>query len=165
LGFSHSSLRSQSCWFMAPFTVDGNLVFSQDVIRGLGNFTAFRSPAKCAARIGQAFSDTFTSIALPDSARHELPDTERNGRVFSDGCGTISMKLLRRVWLEYAPGRSPKPTILQIRFAGKSTLEAIYISATNVHRSERRSLPRLSTRWRHVVYSPVHGEVLRSTRP
>ncbi|KAF2814287.1 RNA-directed RNA polymerase [Mytilinidion resinicola] len=118
LGFSHSSLRSQSCWFMAPFTLDGGLVFSPDVIRGLGNFTTFRSPAKCAARIGQAFSDTLTSVSLPDGAWFETKDVERNGRVFSDGCGTISMKLLRQVWLEYGVGKSLKPTILQIRMAG-----------------------------------------------
>ncbi|KAF2500834.1 RNA-directed RNA polymerase [Lophium mytilinum] len=118
LGFSHSSLRSQSCWFMAPFTLDGGLVFSKDVIKGLGNFTTFRSPAKCAARIGQAFSDTLTSVTLPDGAWYEDADVERNGRVFSDGCGTISKKLLKRVWLKYAVGKSLKPTIIQIRMAG-----------------------------------------------
>lgn len=33
LGFSHSSLRSQSCWFMAPFVQDGTLVHDRMVIR------------------------------------------------------------------------------------------------------------------------------------
>lgn len=49
LGFSHSNLRAASCWFVAPFVMDGKLVHAKDVIRKLGNFSAIRSPAKCAA--------------------------------------------------------------------------------------------------------------------
>lgn len=64
LGFSHSSLRSQTCWFMAPFFHDGTLLLTKMVIARLGDFTKFRSPARCAARIGQAFTDTTGMIAL-----------------------------------------------------------------------------------------------------
>jgi hypothetical protein len=120
LGFSHSSLRSQTCWFMAPVTLpESGLVIPPQVIKQLGNFTAIRSPAKCAARIGQAFSDTTGVATITPEALVRKPDVERNGRTFSDGCGTISEILLKEVWRGYALGRDLKPTVLQIRFAGK----------------------------------------------
>lgn len=50
LGFSHSSLRAQTCYFMAPFTMELELVHARLVIQRLGDFTTIRSPAKCAAR-------------------------------------------------------------------------------------------------------------------
>ena len=43
---------------------------------------------------------------------------ERNGYDFSDGVGTISEALLRRVWKTYGKQRLIKPTALQIRFQG-----------------------------------------------
>ncbi len=119
LGFSHSSLRSQTCWYMAPFTVDGSLIYAPAVIEALGDFRLIRSPAKCAARIGQAFSQTFSSIHIPSSAFRTIPDIERNGRTFSDGVGTCSTEVLEKIWREYSQARGLKPTIFQIRFMGK----------------------------------------------
>lgn len=58
LGFSHSSLRSQSCWFMAPIYHGGSLRLPEHILRELGDFSHIRVPAKCAARIGQNFTDT-----------------------------------------------------------------------------------------------------------
>ena len=58
LGFSHSSLRAQSCWFMAPIFRDGSLRLPEHILRELGDFSTIRIPAKCAARIGQNFTDT-----------------------------------------------------------------------------------------------------------
>ena len=63
LGFSHSSLRSQSCWSMAGLFVknrDKTYTFKlpKQVLQDLGDFTNIRVPAKCAARIGQNFTDT-----------------------------------------------------------------------------------------------------------
>ena len=40
LGFSHSSLRDQTCWFMAPFTHDGRQLSASELIRTLGDFTS-----------------------------------------------------------------------------------------------------------------------------
>lgn len=59
LGFSHSSLRAQSCWFMAPIFRDGNFRLPEQILKELGNFSSIRVPAKCAARIGQNFTDTY----------------------------------------------------------------------------------------------------------
>lgn len=118
LGFSHSSLRSQSCWFMAPLVQQGSLVYAPQVLKELGDFSHIRTPAKCAARIGQCFTDTATSVKVVDQNVKSLPVVERNGRDFGDGVGTISRVLLEEVWRVYGTRRLLKPTILQIRFQG-----------------------------------------------
>ena len=119
LGFSHSSLRSQSCWFMAPFVHEGSLLFDRMLIAGLGDFSQIRCPAKCAARIGQAFSETPVAITLRKKITAIMPDVERNGRVFSDGCGTISQALLEKILAALPPERRGKSRAFQIRYTGK----------------------------------------------
>ena len=118
LGFSHSSLREQTCWFMAPFVHESAPLDARGVIAGLGDFSNIHSPAKCAARIGQAFSETNGTVKLVPGAVQVVQDIERNGRVFSDGCGTFSYEILKKVWRDYAFGRAKRPTLLQIRWAG-----------------------------------------------
>ena len=118
LGFSHSSLRSQTCWFMAPFVSDSVLIMAPTVIRSLGDFSAIRSPARCAARIGQAFTDTTGTVKIEAGMLLRVPDITRNGRLFSDGVGTISGSLLQRIWQIYGTKKAVQPIILQIRFAG-----------------------------------------------
>jgi hypothetical protein len=118
LGFSHSSLRAQSCWFMAPFIYEGSLLWDRTIIQDLGNFSVIRSPAKCAARIGQVFSDTRTAVPIkPEIIRHE-PDVAFNDRVFSDGVGTMSYSVMRKIWDKLPKARLVKPTLFQIRFQG-----------------------------------------------
>ncbi|EFR03506.1 RNA-dependent RNA polymerase 1 [Nannizzia gypsea CBS 118893] len=120
LGFSHSSLRSQTCWFAAPFTTaNGDYLDAKTIIGNIGHFDHIRSPSKQAARIGQAFSDTLTSISVSkEVVKMKAPDVKRNGRVFSDGVGVISRELMYRIWNEYALRERVKPTVFQIRIAG-----------------------------------------------
>jgi hypothetical protein len=118
LGFSHSSLRSQTCWFMAPLDLGQRVLSAPELIRNLGDFGHIRSPARCAARIGQAFTDTTGTVEVEAGIQVALRDVERNGRCFSDGCSTISLELLQKVWRVYGSRRTLKPVILQIRFAG-----------------------------------------------
>jgi hypothetical protein len=121
LGFSHSSLRCHQAWFMAPFCHDGELLCASDVIRDLGDFTRIHCSAKCAARIGQAFSDTIFAVPVPKTAyvTEEQDDVERNGYTFSDGCGTISLDLLQKIWRALPPDRrAARPTVLQVRYRG-----------------------------------------------
>ncbi|KAK5135005.1 hypothetical protein LTR08_005665 [Meristemomyces frigidus] len=125
LGFSHSSLRSQSCWFMAPLVKGKVLKMAPQVIKELGDFSRIFTPARCAARIGQCFSDSSTSVILAPYEVGSLPVVERNGRDFSDGVGTISLDLLRAVWKVYGVRRLLKPTILQIRFQGAKGVVAL----------------------------------------
>ncbi|KAG0643426.1 RNA dependent RNA polymerase-domain-containing protein [Tuber brumale] len=118
LGFSSSSLRTQSCWFMAPFHLEGKYLNPQIVTSRLGDFSRITCPGKYAARVGQAFSDTYGSIDVRAEHEVEIPDVVRNGRTFSDGVGTISQQLLNRVWRESEALRKTRPTVFQIRFAG-----------------------------------------------
>ncbi|KAK0108656.1 hypothetical protein ONS95_003448 [Cadophora gregata] len=118
LGCSHSSLRAQSCWFMAPFVCGGSLMWSQTMIQELGNFTTIQSPAKCAARIGQVFSDTRTAVAIDPALVRSESDVERNGRTFSDGVGTMSIAMMERIWDALPRAKRVKPALFQIRYQG-----------------------------------------------
>lgn len=119
LGSSHSSLRTQSCWFVAPFFNEKGYHDAQHIIHDLGNFASIRSPAKCAARIGQAFSDTPNAIRLDKTVIvEEIPDVERNGRCFSDGVGTMSQSLMHKIWAQLPNKNLVKPTCFQIRYRG-----------------------------------------------
>jgi len=119
LGFSHSSLRAQSCWFMAPFVYQGSLLFYGKLIQGLGDFSRIRCPAKCAARIGQAFSETPTAVTVAPGVQKEILDVERNGRCFSDGVGTVSIGVLRKLWARLGAVGKEMPMLFQIRYGGK----------------------------------------------
>jgi hypothetical protein len=121
LGFSHASLRYHETWFMAPFVQGNATICAKDVIKDLGDFTNIHCSAKCAARIGQAFSDTIFAVPIPYTAlilEHKA-DIRRNGRIFSDGCGSMSLELFQKVWRALPPERRQKrPTVLQIRYRG-----------------------------------------------
>ncbi|KAK6005708.1 hypothetical protein QM012_007350 [Aureobasidium pullulans] len=81
----------------------------------LGDFGHIHTAARCAARIGQAFTDTTGTVEVEAEMQMGIRDVERNGRCFSDGCGKISLELLKKVWLLYGLGN---PVVLQIRQAG-----------------------------------------------
>ena len=118
LGYSHSSLRSQTCWYMAPHIHNDSLLMSKILISKLGDFTAIRCPAKCAARIGQAFSDTTAAVTISNKTVRVIPEIERSGRVFSDGVGTLSKDILDKILMEYPAHQENVPVAFQIRFAG-----------------------------------------------
>ena len=120
LGFSGSSLRNHTCWFMAPFEYNGESINAAKLIETLGNFKQIKSPGKCAARIGQAFSNTYKSVHVDPEAEEVMDDVVRNNRTFSDGCGTISKELLQRIWTEAPSIAQQRPCVFQIRFAGMS---------------------------------------------
>lgn len=118
LGFSHSSLRSQTCWFMRPFIHRGSLLFAGQLISQLGDFTAIHCPAKCAARIGQAFSESISAVQVDPAIVKIFPDVKAGRYTFTDGCGTMS----RKSWRTLRGGSSSKknqPTSYQIRYKGR----------------------------------------------
>ncbi|KAL4981526.1 RNA dependent RNA polymerase-domain-containing protein [Aspergillus falconensis] len=120
LGFSHSSLRSHSAWFSAPFIDDnGSLQSYFTIIKAIGRFSEITSPARCAARIGQAFSDTPFAVDLKENGiiAWRIPDVEFNGRVYSDGVGTISAEAVDVIH-SILPPRKGMPTCFQIRLGG-----------------------------------------------
>lgn len=126
LGFSGSSLKSSTAWFMSPIVVDPKsreTIHASRVIEKLGDFSHIRSPAKCAARIGQAFTDTSTWFPLQPEALAWKKDVinPNTRRVFSDGCGTISEELVEHIWDKYERLEMRlKPVVFQIRYQGNS---------------------------------------------
>lgn len=118
LGFSHSSLRSQSCWFMAPFKLNYESLTARMVINQLGDFTHIRCPAKCAARIGQAFSDSQSAVTIDPRHERDLADVERGGYTFSDGVGTFSLATWECICEQTRSSKYRDPTLFQIRYQG-----------------------------------------------
>lgn len=120
LGFSHASLRARATWFMAPFDYNGMRLNDRMVIRDLGDFSEIRSPAKCAARIGQAFSDTPNAVHVDPKTVIALNDVMFGDRVFSDGVGTISWAIAEKIWdiMNKRKGSGVMPTCFQIRYKG-----------------------------------------------
>jgi hypothetical protein len=127
LGFSASSLKASTAWFMSPITnckapqLFGRTIYAHRVIEELGDFSLIRSPARCAARIGQAFTDTSAWFELKPGAVAWKKDVidKHTGRVFSDGCGTISEELVEQIWDQYTRLElRVKPVVFQIRYKG-----------------------------------------------
>ena len=119
LGFSHSSLRAHSAWLSAPFIHQGQLQIPDLIITGLGKFDNLKSPARRAARIGQAFSETPYVVDLDEHMVEvlKISDIKRNGREFSDGVGTISPGAANAIY-SVIPRSKGTPTCFQIRWGG-----------------------------------------------
>lgn len=100
------------------------------LIADLGDFSLIQSPAKCAARIGQAFSDTPTAVPLRTEVQ-TIRDVELNNKVFSDGVGTMSPGVMAQIWAKL-PNKGLMPTCFQIRYKGmlRSILRATCIHST-----------------------------------
>lgn len=124
IGYSNSSLRTSQCWTMATFFED-RMVYPSDVIKSLGNFTDIQVPARCAARIGQCFSDTTDTVPLEKDVVDVMLDIERNGRCFTDGVGVISWEQLREVWKKFSLAGRKHATCIQIRFQGVKGMLAL----------------------------------------
>jgi hypothetical protein len=128
---------------MAPFAHNGELIESKHVIEDLGDFSHIHCSAKCAARIGQAFSDTMFAVSIPDDAyvTEAYPDVERNGRCFSDGCGPISLQFIEHIWNALPPTRRAlRPTIIQIRRRGAKGVISLNTSLTGNQLLIRKSM-------------------------
>lgn len=122
LGFSHSSLRSHSAWFSAAFVDDDMQRQDNDaIIKSLGDFSDIRIPAKCAARIGQAFSETPYAVPILERGieiKYIDDVTTADGeRVFSDGVGTLSSEAMEEV-RQQLPGYPKTATCFQVRLGG-----------------------------------------------
>ncbi|KAJ5693424.1 hypothetical protein N7462_002847 [Penicillium macrosclerotiorum] len=127
LGFSHSSLRAHSVWFSAPFVDDDrNLQTYFTIIKALGKFSHITSPARCAARIGQAFSETPFSVDVEKMKIDYIPDivSPDHQRVFSDGIGAVSQEVIQAIWESLPPSKG-SPTCAQVRLGGAKGMLAL----------------------------------------
>ncbi|KAI1135814.1 RdRP-domain-containing protein [Hypoxylon sp. FL0543] len=129
LGFSHSSLRAHGVWFMATF-FDHNSNFQTyaTVIADLGRFNKIYSPSRCAARIGQAFSETPFAVDLEElGVNIQYIEDVKSGdgsRVFSDGVGTLSRSLMEAIQAALPQNRDTT-TCFQIRWGGAKGMLAL----------------------------------------
>ncbi|KAK9729654.1 hypothetical protein K7432_000167 [Basidiobolus ranarum] len=120
LAFSSSQLREHCCWFFAD-TPDG---IDVDFIRSwMGDFSEIKNVAKHAARMGQCFSSTRPVKTLKKEQIQEIPDVIRNGYLFSDGVGKISMSLAKEIADLYK--RDSVSGAFQIRLGGYKGVLAV----------------------------------------
>lgn len=123
-------------------------------MKDLGDFSDIRCPARCAARIGQAFSETPFSVDLDDLAVNvrRIPDvTSADGsRVFSDGVGTVSQELVYGIW-EAIPQSKAAPTAFQIRFQGAKGMLALDTRQTGSVMCLRKSMVKFQSEERRVL--------------
>lgn len=111
LAFSSSQLRDASAWFFAG----DSYVNAHQIRRWMGQFPT-QNVAKFAARMGQCFSSTFLTLAVPKKKVKKLYDVQRNGYVFSDGCGRIAPEFALQVSESLKLDHTP--SLFQIRYAG-----------------------------------------------
>jgi RNA-dependent RNA polymerase len=117
---SPSQLRTQKAWMYCPplTPLSGfNLPISTSGIRQwLGSFDHIRNVAMFSARLGQGLSSTYHCFYVDPSWIKRIPDVERNGYMFSDGCASISPEIAQRA--AQSMGLSYTPSALQFRLAG-----------------------------------------------
>lgn len=113
LAFSANQLRDRSAWFFA----ETESISVSDIKKWMGKFRN-KNVAKCAARMGQCFSSTYSTVQVPsEQVNFDYPDIKRNGYTFSDGIGMVTpdlaMEVAEKLQLKINP-----PCGYQIRFAG-----------------------------------------------
>ncbi|KAF3188622.1 hypothetical protein TWF788_000370 [Orbilia oligospora] len=114
LAFGNSQLRQHGAYFFA----DGPDLTCEDIRKWMGKFEKIKVVAKFSARLGQCFSTTraMNGFKVKDTT---IPDVERNGFCFTDGCGTISSSAAQLIAAEYRiPRESPLPCAFQFRLGG-----------------------------------------------
>ena len=115
-GHSNSQLKNQSCFLYA-----GSKEEAAQKIESMADFTKIKSIAKMVKRIGLLFSSAVVALHLPPDRCKDIADVERDGYIFTDGCGLISTQLARRfVKLLNIRFRAARytPSVFQIRYRG-----------------------------------------------
>lgn len=117
LGWSPSQLRSYSLWYMHEFDTKTARLNRNQVLSFLGDFSKISNPAKKAARIGQAFSASWTYLCKQGEIKEKVIDDDRStkGYLFTDGIGKISANLLERLSLKL---KIRDLSVIQVRYKG-----------------------------------------------
>ncbi|KAI0307864.1 RdRP-domain-containing protein [Multifurca ochricompacta] len=133
LAYSQSALKSHTVWFVKDFSdPNGDLITAATIIAGLGKFDGLEydrkliyCPARYAARISQAFTTTDSSISIQAEEIILREDIERDKYCFTEGVGSISPQLARKIWraLQQRGSRATRraityPRAFQIRLVG-----------------------------------------------
>ncbi|ETI27931.1 hypothetical protein G647_00380 [Cladophialophora carrionii CBS 160.54] len=115
-GHSNSQLKSRSCYLLA-----GTKEEVGKKVEALGDFKKIKTVAKKAKRIGLLFSTTDVVQDVPASRCQDIDDVERDGFIFTDGCGLISKDFIRLLASKKPiifRDRRYHPSVLQIRYRG-----------------------------------------------
>ncbi|KAN0128358.1 RNA dependent RNA polymerase domain containing protein [Lactarius tabidus] len=133
LAYSQSALKSHTVWFVSDFTdSNGVKITAAAIIEGLGTFHDLEydreliyCPARYGARISQAFTTTDSTVTVPVEEIIVAPDIKNEQYCFTDGVGSISKSLARKIWkaLQKRGSRSARravtyPRAFQIRLVG-----------------------------------------------
>ena len=133
LAYSQSALKSHTVWFVSDFVdTTGDKITAATIIERLGKFHGLDydkqliyCPARYGARISQAFTTTDSSISVPAEEILVVEDITKGQYCFTDGVGTISKSLARKIWkaLQKRGSRSTRraityPRAFQIRLVG-----------------------------------------------
>lgn len=113
-GHSNSQLKSRSCYLLA-----GSQEYVNGKVETLGDFKKIKTVAKKAKRIGLMFSTAEIILDVPAERCQDIDDVERNGFIFTDGCGLISKELVHTVARKKPiifHDRRYYPSVLQIRY-------------------------------------------------
>jgi RNA-dependent RNA polymerase len=133
LAYSQSALKSHTVWFVSDFVdTNGDNITAATIIERLGKFHGLDydkqliyCPARYGARISQAFTTTDSSISVSAEEILVVEDITNGRYCFTDGVGTISESLARKIWkaLQKRGSRSARratmyPRAFQIRLVG-----------------------------------------------
>ena len=106
LAYSQSALSTHTVWFVKDFRDrEGNLITAATIIERLGSFHDLEydpqliyCPARYAARISQAFTTTDSSVTVSAEEILIQNDIIVAGHCFTDGVGTMSPQIARKIW-------------------------------------------------------------------
>jgi hypothetical protein len=133
LAYSLSALKTHTVWFVKDFRdPGGDLITAATIIERLGKFHGLEydrnlifCPARYGARISQAFTTTDSSISVQAEEIIIEKDIAVGKYCFTDGVGSISPQLSRKIWraLQKRGSRSTRraityPRAFQIRLVG-----------------------------------------------
>ena len=133
LAYSISALKTHTVWSVKDFRDrGGNLVTAATIIESLGTFHDLEydrqliyCPARYGARIAQAFTTTDSSVSVPAEEIIIQDDIEVGGYCFTDGVGTMSPQIAKKIWRAFQKrgSRSSRRAftysrVIQIRLGG-----------------------------------------------
>jgi hypothetical protein len=163
LGFSTSSLREHSTWFVSDFVYEGEAVSADSIRATIGDLSTIKVPARYAARMGQAFTSTAFKIDVPFERRLIVEDVKIGTKkyntignvvsreyVFSDGCGTLSRATMEKLHEQDARIRRNKrktalPVVFQVRIGGAKGVLSLNSEQTGSDVMLRESMVKFET--------------------
>ena len=115
IGCSQGGIKNRHCYMFK-----GSVELVKEVLAECGQFSVIKSTSKRLKRIGLLFSKaTPTEVTIPEGDVIFVDDIENRNGNFTDGCGSISIKLAKAV-IESAQLdlEDYLPSVYQIRYSG-----------------------------------------------